>query len=142
MERRNFIKGCGLFCMGSLALSTLLSSCSSIHYAMHEIKSNQIHLKKTEFLDEKNGMRKFVVIRTDKLEFPICVYQLGSSEFVALYMQCTHRGCELQPNKTSLVCPCHGSEFSNKGQVLSPPADENLKQFTIRSDNETIYIQL
>jgi cytochrome b6-f complex iron-sulfur subunit len=57
-------------------------------------------------------------------------------------LECTHKGCELIPQGDYLVCPCHGSEFSNNGQVLNPPAEDNLKTFITESDNENIYILL
>ena len=100
-----------------------------------------IKINKKEFIDTKNAERKFIVVRTEKLQFPVCIYK-RADEYNAVYMQCTHQGCELNPNKISLVCPCHGSEFSTTGKVQSPPADKDLKQFNVITDNENIYIQL
>lgn len=141
MERRDFIKNCTTLCAGSIGLSVLMQSCGSIHYAASSVDANKIKVNKTEFVNAKNVKRKFVVIRSDKFQFPICVYKTDE-KYSAIYMQCTHQGCELNPNKTSLVCPCHGSEFSTDGKVLSPPADKDLKQFKIITDNENIYIEL
>ncbi len=141
MERRDFIKNCTTLCIGSIGLSLLMQSCGSIHYAASSVDANKIKVSKTEFVSANSIKRKFVVIRLEKLQFPICVYNINNS-YSAVYMQCTHQGCELQPNKTSLVCPCHGSEFSTDGKVQSPPADKDLKQFKINTDNENIYIEL
>lgn len=141
MKRRDFIMNCTMLCAGGIGLSALMQSCGAIHYATSTIETNKIKINKTEFLDKKNAERKFVVIRADQLQFPVCLYKIDK-EYVALYMQCTHQGCELQPNKVSLVCPCHGSEFSNTGVVISPPADKNLKQFKVISDDENLYIEL
>ncbi len=43
--------------------------------------------------------------------------------------RCPHLGCGLKWNKYehSWDCSCHGSRFSEKGQVLNNPANENLK---------------
>ena len=86
--------------------------------------------------------RKYVLLKSDKFNFPICIFKIGEDTYSALLMECTHNGCELQPQGDNLLCPCHGSEFSNKGVVQNPPAEENLKTFTIKTDNENIYIQL
>ncbi len=141
MERRDFIKSCTAICAGGIGLSLLMQSCGSVHYAVSAVETNRIKIKKTEFIDPKKRERKFVVVKTEKLQFPICLYLKGGG-YTALYMQCTHQGCELNPNRISLVCPCHGSEFSNEGKVQNPPADKDLKQFNVVSDNENIYIEL
>ena len=141
MERRDFIKNCSLLCASVAGLSVLLPGCGSVHYAASTIEQNKIKLSKSEFIDEKKAERKFVVVRSEKIPFPICLYK-NPNEYVAVYMQCTHQGCELRPNKISLVCPCHGSEFSTDGKVLNPPADKDLKQFKVITDNENIYIEL
>lgn len=86
--------------------------------------------------------RKYVLVRSEKLGFPICVYKLDDQHYSALLMECTHKGCELQPHGDFLVCPCHGSEFNSTGAVLSPPAEQNLHAYTLTTDHENIYIQL
>ena len=141
MQRRGFIKQCTILCTGGIAISLLAESCGSIHYATSTIESNKIKISKAEFIDAKKGERKFIVIRSEKLDFPICVYKTAN-EYTAVYMQCSHQGCELHANKTSLVCPCHGSEFSTQGKVQNPPADKDLKLFKVTSDNENIHIEL
>lgn len=141
MERRDFIKNCTILCAGGIGLSLLMESCGAIHYVSSNVDSNKIKIKKSEFIDKKNVERKFIVIRTSGLAFPICLYK-NNDNYIAVYMQCSHQGCELNPNEKTLVCPCHGSEFSTEGKVLSPPADKNLKQFNVITDNETIYIEL
>ena len=141
MERRNFIKNCTALCISGIGISAFLQSCGSVHYAASTAETNKIKINKSEFVDKKNVERQFVVVRTEKLPFPICIYK-KADEYFAVYMQCSHQGCELNPNKTSLVCPCHGSEFSTSGKVLNPPADKDLKQFKVIVENEIIYVEL
>jgi cytochrome b6-f complex iron-sulfur subunit len=144
MDRKEFLKTCGFACLGSTALATLVQSCASTNYfAKTLFDDKKITIKKIEFLKtEKNSIkeRKYVLIRSEKMAFPICVYKISETEYSALLMQCTHNGCELQPQGSFLVCPCHGSEFSNTGMVQNPPAEQNLVSFHTTADHENIYI--
>ena len=146
MERREFVKTCGFVCLGGTALVTLLQSCASSNYfAQTVFENNQIAIKKTEFVKtekDKSVQRKYVLVKSEKYNYPICVYKTIEENYIALLMECPHKGCELQPHGDYLICPCHGSEFTNKGIVQNPPAEENLKAFNIKTDNENIYIQL
>ena len=146
MDRKEFIKTCCLACAGGVVLTTLLEGCASANYfAQTSFASNQITIKKSEFIKIEKGkteQRKYVLVETNKFNNPICVYKLNDDNYSALLMHCTHRDCELKPEGNYLVCPCHGSEFNNKGEVIHPPAEENLKTFKIITDHENIYIQL
>jgi len=68
--------------------------------------------------------------------------QTGQENYSALLMQCTHKGCELKPQGNYLACPCHGSEFDNKGVVQNPPAEQNLQNFQTKADDKNVYINL
>lgn len=143
MNRKEFIKTCGYACLAGFAVSTLLESCSSTsHIASATSSGNKLSINKSEFVTKKGAFRKFVLVNSDKHGFPICIYKINENEYSALLMQCTHNSCELNPQESFLVCPCHGSEFNNKGVVQSPPAEKNLQSFATTTDNEKIYIQL
>lgn len=51
---------------------------------------------------------------------------------------CTHLGCELNWNEVekSWDCPCHGSRFDYKGNILEGPATEPLKQWKDHEGNK------
>jgi cytochrome b6-f complex iron-sulfur subunit len=46
--------------------------------------------------------------------------------FTALSLICTHLGCTVQQNTDGLTCPCHGSRYDEKGNVLQGPAKKPL----------------
>lgn len=146
MDRKEFIKSCGYVCLGGAAFMTLFQSCAgTTYFAQTSFENNRIAIKKSEFIQtkkEKVKERKFVLVKTEKSAFPICVYKISETEYTALLLQCTHKGCELQPQGSYLVCPCHGSEFTNKGEVQNPPAERNLQTYKTTIDNENIYIHL
>ncbi len=146
MHRKEFIKTCCLACVSGTALAALLQSCANTNYfAQRSISNDRIVIKKTEFVKiekDKSIQRKYVLVTADRLGFPVCIYKISEENYSALLMQCTHKGCELQPQGDYLICPCHGSEFSNKGEVIHPPAEQHLKTFQITTDHDHIYIQL
>lgn len=146
MERKEFIKTCGLVCLSGTALAVFLESCgTAAYFAQSSMVNNQIAIKKAEFSylkKEKPVQRKFVMIKHPSHELPICIYKHSEDEYTALYTECTHKGCEVKPNDNFIVCPCHGSEYTNKGVVQNPPAERNLKQFKVTSDSENIYIHV
>lgn len=146
MDRKEFIKTCGFACLGGTTLAVLLESCAGTNYlAQTSYANNQITIPKTEFIriaKDKTIQRKYVLVRHDKFSYPISVYKLDEENYSALLMQCTHKGCELQAQGDFLICPCHGSEFTNQGVVQNPPAEQDLQTFKISTDNENIYIYL
>lgn len=142
MDRRKFIVNCCKIGLVGVVFPDFLTHCSSIHYASHTENDHQIIVKKSEFILPGNQERKFVVLRSEKLPFPICIYPIGQGFYSALLMECTHKSCELTPHGDYLICPCHGSEFNQLGQVQNPPAETDLQQFKITTDDENIYVHL
>lgn len=145
MDRKQFLKTCGVALVGLPFASALLTSCQSIYYASNNIINNRIVIPLSEFKIVKNSStayRDFVMVKTTTQDFPICLYKTDENQYSASLMKCTHRGCELNVGGGIYSCPCHGSEFDTKGNVLEGPADQDLKTFKTTIDNENIYIEL
>lgn len=145
MNRRKFIQTTGFACVGASTLPIILQGCSNVRYVTGVIDNKKLVVQKIEFTSskgEKSIRRNFIIAKNEKLEFPICIYETENNQYRALYMKCTHQGCELNAYATQLVCPCHGSEFTNTGKVLQGPAEKDLLVFEVSDDSENIYIQL
>lgn len=52
----------------------------------------------------------------------------------AMTITCTHEGCDVSPNGTTLYCACHGSRFDSNGNVLQGPAGAPLVHFAVTVD--------
>jgi Rieske Fe-S protein len=63
----------------------------------------------------------------------IMVIRKADGSLVALSMECTHWGCDVDwvADKGELDCPCHGSRFGTAGNVLEGPADEPLPSYPV-----------
>ena len=142
MDRKQFLRLMGGSCLAAAGITTFLSGCTSIHKVSAVIRDNKLKLSKSEFSTDQEKLLEVVLVRATSLAFPIALYRINPKEYIALWMECTHKGCEVNAQPNYLVCPCHGSEFDSKGNVLQGPAETNLKTFNTSTDHENIYIHL
>ena len=137
MQRKEFIKSIGILAFGTIG-GSLLSGCAIIKYARYSVDGNKLVVKKSEFSD----VQKFVLLNVDGLPAAIYLRKNEDETFTALLTQCTHKGCEVNPDYDMLTCPCHDSKYSSAGEVISPPATEPLKKFNVTEDFDNIYIYI
>ena len=145
MNRRNFLKGSCLACLGIATTSTLLASCKTMLHTSGSLTDNGIKFPLSDFVNGKGTEIKhhtYIIVRNDALQYPICVYRFDETTYSALYMQCSHQGAELQASGDRLTCPAHGSEFDNKGLVQQGPADRSLRSFPTSIVGEELFIDL
>jgi len=144
MDRRTFTKTC-IECVGGVIIPSMLIGCQTTYYTNGTLEANGISVSVSEFnyiKKDKAIIRQYIIVRNDKLEFPICLYRFSDREYTALLMKCTHQGNELQASGDQLHCSAHGSEFDNKGKVAQGPAEENLRSFKVSADHDKIFIDL
>jgi nitrite reductase/ring-hydroxylating ferredoxin subunit len=59
---------------------------------------------------------------------------------------CTHLQCSLaegQLDGTVVTCPCHGSQFDvTTGEVLRGPAQEPVRSYAARAENNAIRVEI
>ncbi|MDQ6959519.1 MAG: non-heme iron oxygenase ferredoxin subunit [Mariprofundaceae bacterium] len=76
---------------------------------------------------------------------PIAVFNLDG-EFFAIADICTHDGGELASGACEgdqIICPRHGSRFCIRtGKVLTPPAYEDVETFPVRTNDETVQVDI
>ena len=56
------------------------------------------------------------------------VFKDTSGECFVVPVKCPHLGCELSwnPDELSWDCPCHGSRFDYRGNLINNPAERGL----------------
>lgn len=137
--RRKFFKqaaGISITCSG-MGLISALEGCVSIRYANVEMDGNTMKISKAEFL-----MDKSIMLSSDKLQAPVLLYTHALEEYKAIYLLCTHKGCDVKPAGAILACPCHGSEFTRSGKVLAGPAEQDLWEFPVSLEGENILVNI
>ena len=65
--------------------------------------------------------------------------RLEDGGFLAIYRRCTHLGCAVPFDQATgeFTCPCHGSVFTNEGDVLNQPAPRPLDIFALSINEES-----
>ncbi|MEP1307618.1 MAG: Rieske (2Fe-2S) protein [Balneola sp.] len=143
MNRQEFIKVCGLSCVGLISTSLLLQGCAGTKYMSAEIHGDFMEIPLSAFSTENSsGFRDYLVVENSQLSYPIAVYRHNKNKYIALLMSCTHQGTELRVLGDRLECPAHGSEFTNNGAVQSGPADNELRTFPVLVEPEILKLDL
>lgn len=57
--------------------------------------------------------------------------QRDEGGFSAISLICTHLGCIVSKTEKGFACPCHGSKFDEKGNVIGGPAPKALNWLEI-----------
>ena len=145
MNRKEFVKNCGIGCMGLLIAPALLQGCGGTKYIDASIEGSEMVVPLNAFeitKDNQTQYRRYAVVQNDTLEYPICVYRISPEKYQALWMKCTHQGTELHVFGDKLQCPAHGSEFTNTGAVQNGPAADSLRTFEVALSSTHLKISL
>lgn len=136
MDRKSFVKlvSAGALCGGMVPF---LEGCVPYRYIDVTREGNRLIVEKAAFQEDS-----FVLVRNPQSKSPIYVRKNPDKTFTALLLECTHKQCTVNPAGEMLSCPCHGSRFNARGQVLEGPARRALFNFKLSTDSQNIYIQL
>ena len=141
-SRREFLKQAGtvsacVCCMGAVSF---LTSCSTSKKASVSIPvftetASEVTIPAAAF-NEKH----YLIIPAKKYEQSIYVAKQGNDKYLALRMYCTHKGCEVNLTPDKFICPCHNSQFSLQGDVLSGPAKQSLISLPVSTDETNVIV--
>lgn len=146
MQRSDFLRtttvaGLGILCVGACA-TTLLTGCAGAKYVDGTLANGSITVPLSAFVVEGGAAPSVIVRKTGSMQGPIHIIRNADNSYTALSLLCTHKGCVVRAVGTGFECPCHGSEFSAEGAVLSPPAKEPLVRYAVTTDATNVYIKL
>jgi cytochrome b6-f complex iron-sulfur subunit len=61
-------------------------------------------------------------------------------DLYALDLVCTHLGCTVSVTAGEWICPCHGSAFGRRGEVLRGPAVRPLRRLAVVQENGLVQV--
>ena len=73
----------------------------------------------------------------------VLAYRTAQDAFAAVTAMCTHEACTITGiNAQTYVCPCHGSQFTITGSVLSGPATRSLRTYSTSLYGSTLSLAI
>ena len=142
MNRRQFLRqveglSAGALAAGAAGAALPLGGCIGFHYVTSTLAGNRLVIRRAEF-----GAGRFVLVDAPGEPLPLYVYRQDDGSFSAVSTRCMHRGCQVEPAAGHLVCPCHGSEYTNDGGVVKGPTQEPLRRFPVFVEGDEIMIEI
>ncbi len=138
MNRRCFLQRLEAASAAALcgAAGLPLTGCIGFHYVNATVRGNRVAIARSEF-----DATRFALVDVSGA-LPLYVYRNDNGTFTAVSTRCMHRGCQVEPVDGHLICPCHGSEYTNQGEVLKGPTLLPLHRYDVAADEETVVITL
>lgn len=134
INRREFV---GWMSMGAIATSFLSAASQASNHSQEKTSSDSFQLVGT--LDELEAKGSL----TDDVA-GVIVVRSKSNQLIALDLACPHRGCDvfLREGGERLACPCHGSEFTIRGNVLQGPARTKLTNYEVKTEDNQVLVKV
>lgn len=119
MKRRGFLKKIA-------AVSASVAGTFAVFSFLHQLLPGRIRRSRKVKIGKVADfpVDTFTYIDEDK----IFVYR-DNEAMKSVSAVCTHLGCTIQHTTEGFECPCHGSRYSDNGEVLSGPAPRDLSWY-------------
>lgn len=138
MKRRDFVRRLPVVSASLAAVSTAgLSACGGVPWLAPRPVPGGLEIASGDVAETGS-----VMVQGPGMERPIHLSRTASGDAVAVLASCTHRGCQPEPLGDRLACPCHGSEFTFAGEVISGPADRPLERYETVERDGSILIRI
>ena len=135
-DRRRFL-AC---CVGAALLP--LPGCAALASVSAPVTGGQLRLIPRNY-PGLDGPAGFLQVQPEGWDLPLYVLRDGLGDLSALSPVCTHLGCVVEVEGSSLVCPCHGSTYARNGAVMRGPAERALRRFpTVVEADGTLVIDV
>lgn len=106
-------------------MSTVKPVLSEVGHAIKSLSKTAFYIPSQSVADIKEEQAKIVMYKGKRCG----VYKAKDGELFCVDVSCPHMGCTLSWNNVEKTwdCPCHGSRFTYKGELIDNPAQTSLK---------------
>ncbi len=153
MDRRNFLSWVGVGLLAS-SLPVAIAACTSDSgQKTEEPKAETEPASKPPAREDgfvevgslQDLKSQTFIADKDFATGPLLVIQdpQDSAKLIALNSTCPHKQCnvEWKQDKSSVTCPCHGSEFKYDGALVKGPADKPLGKFEVKTEGDKVLVK-
>ena len=138
IKRRDFLKSLGASALCGPGLAAVMPGSGAARADDgYLLRDNALSVNKSVF-----ATQRFILLNHPALEHPVSLLRIDEARYSALLMSCTHQRCATEWNKDHYVCPCHGSRFSETGEVIRGLARESLRSFPVEVLEDRIVVRL
>jgi Rieske Fe-S protein len=140
VSRRDFVCRAGAALAG-VPVAGLLTGCvgATVYHVTPISDELRLDLTTLPELQTEAGAAFLQVAGTDA---PLFIVRQNAQTYYTLSAVCTHRGCTIEEKLNRFECPCHGSRYSLRGDVIRGPAERPLRRYPTRleSNGRTLVI--
>jgi cytochrome b6-f complex iron-sulfur subunit len=139
VNRREFIRRLEVLSTGAAVCGAgvSLTGCLGFHWVNSSLVDGKLVVRRAEL-----GGSRFALVEAPGFALPIFLRRAEDGSFSAVSTRCMHRGCQVEPAADKLVCPCHGSEYTETGEVLKGPTERPLRRYPVAVEGDSIAIDL
>jgi Rieske Fe-S protein len=137
LRRREFLGLCA-----SVAALPVLGACASVLVRQVPLTNGRVELPLSQYPELREPGNALQILPNGETD-PLIVLVDTEGKHTVVSSQCTHRGCTVEAQRDRIVCPCHGSTYDRKGEVLRGPAQRPLRRYqALVTSDGVLVIQL
>ena len=126
LRRREFLGLCACVAAGSV-----LGACASVLVRQVPVSNGRVELPLVQYPELGQAGAALQILPEGQTQ-PLIVIVDAEGKHSVISSECTHKGCTVEVQGERIVCPCHGSTYDRKGDVLKGPAQRSLRRYPSR----------
>ncbi|MGH7693502.1 MAG: ubiquinol-cytochrome c reductase iron-sulfur subunit [Gemmatimonadaceae bacterium] len=134
LRRREFLGLCACVAAGSV-----LGACASVLVRQVPVSNGRMELPLVQYPELSHAGAALQILPEGETQ-PLIVIVDADGKHSVISSECTHKGCTVEVQGERIVCPCHGSTYDRKGEVLKGPAQRSLRRYPSRLTSEGVLI--